>query len=230
MKYLKTFEAYMAEAGGLEAGKYEVAKINLETAIGLMESKGYFDQIEKGVFSRNFINLQKLVAMGKTKRKDMPVLSGADVSLFAEKLSNGLVDVHKPYSDFTTKGLTINTTNAEVFMTAGKMDGVEEDDIVNAKFEPIAANKLKPIQEQIYFDECMGFLEHGLQKAVAIVESKNSVVSSDNFIIDGHHRWGFAMLFAPTMKFRCLSIDLEIEKLVKVALDFGDALGNARNK
>jgi len=229
MKYLKTFEAYMAEAGGLEAGKYEVAKINLETAIGLMESKGYFDQIEKGVFSRNFINLQKLVAMGKTKRKDMPVLSGADVSLFAEKLSNGLVDVHKPYSDFTTKGLTINTTNAEVFMTAGKMDGVEEDDIVNAKFEPIAANKLKPIQEQIYFDECMGFLEHGLQKAVAIVESKNSVVSSDNFIIDGHHRWGFAMLFAPTMKFRCLSIDLEIEKLVKVALDFGDALGNARN-
>jgi hypothetical protein len=230
MRYLKTFESFLAEAGGREAGKFEVAKIDLKTAVSLMEEQGYFQYIDQKDFERNFLNLQKLVTLGKTKRKDMPVLSGGDVSLFAEKLSNGLVDVHKPYSDFTTKGLTINTTNAEVFMTAGKMDGVEEDDIVNAKFEPIAANRLKPIQEQIYFDECIGFLEHGLNKAIAIVESKNSVVSSDNFIIDGHHRWGFAMLFAPTMKFRCLSIDLEIDKLVKVALDFGDALGNARNK
>jgi hypothetical protein len=230
MKHIKTFESFIAEAGGRDAGKYEVAKIDLKTAVRLMEEKGYFEWIDQKEFERNFLTLQKWVVTGKTKRKDMPVLSGGDVSLFADKLTDGLIDVHKPYSDFTTKGLIINTTNAEVFMTAGKLDGIEDDDKVSAKFEPIPANKLKPIQEQIYFDECIGFLEHGLNKAIAIVESKNSVVSNDNFIIDGHHRWGFAMLFAPTMKFRCLSIDLEIEKLVKVALEFGDALGNARNK
>lgn len=230
MKYVKTFESFIAEAGGREAGKYEVTKIDVATAVELMEKNGYFQYIEKEEFKRNFLTLQRLAKTGETKRKDMPVLSGGDVSMFADKLTDGLIDVHKPYFDFTTKGLIINTTNAEVFLTAGKLDGVEDDDKVSAKFEPITANKLKPIQEQIYFDECMGFLEHGLSKAIAIVESKNSVVSNDNYIIDGHHRWGFAMLFAPTMKFRCLSIDLEIEKLVKVALNFGDALGNARNK
>ena len=40
------------------------------------------------------------------------------------------------------------------------------------------------------------------------------VVSGDNFIIDGHHRFLSALLIDPNMKINALSIDLPIKKLL----------------
>ncbi len=86
-------------------------------------------------------------------------------------------------------------------------DGIKyEDSIVNA-------NTLKPSQNEINIDVTKTFNEQELYE-------KNVIVSSDNYIIDGHHRWYYCL--ENNIPVKITKIDLPIEEALNYIrqLDF----------
>ena len=112
-----------------------------------------------------------------------------------------------------------------------RKDGDHKDDIVNVINEKITVGKLKPIQKQIYFDKAMkDTASFGADGSRNFLENQTFfIVSVDNFIIDGHHRYLAAFLIDPKMKVNVVKIDLPIKQLLPLSLAFGDASGNRRN-
>ena len=114
-----------------------------------------------------------------------------------------------------------------------KNDGDAKDDIVNVSSESIAVGNLKPIQAQIYFDKSIKKIsKDGVASSKNFMTSKfnNFIVSRDNRIIDGHHRFLTTVLIDPKIKVNCLKIDLPIRELLPLTLAYTDAIGNVRNK
>jgi hypothetical protein len=76
--------------------------------------------------------------------------------------------------------------------------------------------------------------EFNLDKVRSIMDKKPKlnpvIVSKDNFILDGHHRWLCGMLIDPMIELKTIVIDLPKERLMKLLLSYSDALGNERNK
>ena len=71
-----------------------------------------------------------------------------------------------------------------IFQKKGEMDGSDMDDKVNTKFRGWSANQLKPSQSAIYLGKSLGMAVGGVKGG-----NLGSMVSGDNHILDGHHRW-----------------------------------------
>lgn len=96
-------------------------------------------------------------------------------------------------------------------------------------YQPVG--DLKPIQGQIYFDKLIDSeIEFGGMKHGSKETKKTIITSKDGYIIDGHHRWATAMLTDPTIKVKTLSVDMDIHHLLEYAMQYGDSIGNIRNK
>ena len=230
---MKWFKYYLTEAGGAIAGKIEIDKTSLEDAIQWVKEKE-FDLNQLPDFSKNYITAQKSARLGKTKRKDMPVISDDDVKKLQSRLKSGRIDVHKPFSKNTSikdpypEGLS--GKQAKAFLSNGIKDGDKKDDIVKVVNEKKTVKTLIPIQKQIYFDKSMGnIIDNGVENSKNFLSKSFFITSSDNYIIDGHHRFLSAMLVNPNMKVNTLSINLPINILLPVSLSYGDAIGNKRN-
>ena len=114
-----------------------------------------------------------------------------------------------------------------------KADGDPKDDVVKVSNEKIPVGNLKPIQAQIYFDKSIKKVsQDGVESSLNFLTSKNNnfVVSKDNRIIDGHHRFLSAVLVDPRINVTCLEIDLPINELLPMTLAYSDAIGNVRNR
>ena len=92
---------------------------------------------------------------------------------------------------------------------------------------------LKPIQKQIYFDKSFkNISDYDFKDTMKFLKSDKNIfiISSDNAIIDGHHRFLTAMLIAPNITVNTIAIDLPIKQLLPLTLSYTDAIGNQRNK
>lgn len=225
-------------AGSLELISTSLAKAKAFATKQFSKFGRNFDD-ELPNFDDNYKLVQKSANTGKTKRKDMPVIEDEDVKLLQTRLSKGYIDISAPYAKNTNpsnpfpKGLS--GKQAERWLKNGlkqhdKADS-DSDDIVNVKRGNIIIKKLKPIQKQIYFDiSITATAEFGGAKGSATFIKKNTfIISADNYIIDGHHRYLSAMLIDPNMTVPVLSIDLPLSKLLPLTLSYGDAIGNKRN-
>lgn len=218
---------------GQAAGKLELINTDVETAKKYIENKGV--DISGFEFEKNYLYAQKMAKLGKTQRKDMPVIDANDVKQFQERLSRGFIDVSKPFSntynpsDPFPQGLS--GKSAEEFLRRGIRDTAISDDRVKITNKKVPVKNLKPIQKQIYFDKAADSIaQFGIQATISFTESKTFfITSSDLFIIDGHHRWLAALILDPNMKANILSIALPINKLLPLSLAYGDAIGNQRN-
>jgi hypothetical protein len=235
---MKRFKKYLTEKkGGAEAGKLEIVNTSVEDAreyaLGLMP------ELDKDIpnFDTNYILAQKLAKKGHTKRADMPVITSKDVKKFQKRLMKGKLDITTPFADDTNptnpfpQGLT--GSEAERFVELGmkKYDGSKKDDVVSVVNEKITAKSLTPIQKQIYFDKGIGTIaKNGVKGTLDLLDSKTLIVSDDNRIIDGHHRFLSALLIDPNMKLNAIKIGLPLDKLLPLAVSYGDAIGNKRNK
>lgn len=112
---------------------------------------------------------------------------------------------------------------AKVFLTKGQKDGNSKDDIVKTTSASIAASQLMPTQSEIFMGKAVGMAISGVAGG-----DLKAVISKDNYILDGHHRWAATMLANPTAKVGGLKADLGIGDLVPVLRALGDALGNER--
>ena len=240
---MQTFKYFISEAGGAKAGKLEIVRTDVETArkYAELEMKKYGRELDEEVpnFDKNYVFAQRLAKMGSTKRKDMPVINNKDVKLLQKRLKQGTIDISRPFSQNDVvdepypQGLT--GSEAKQWLNGGlqKNDGDPNDDKVQVKTKTVAVGKLVPIQEQIYFDKSIrNVSEFGASGTMDFAQSKNNyyIVSRDNRIIDGHHRFLSAVLVDPKIKVTCLEIDLSINNLLPMTLAYSDAIGNIRNR
>jgi hypothetical protein len=228
------------EKGGAKAGKMEVTKISVDQARSYAMEKfaeAGRDLLEESPdFDKNFLLAKTKAMMGRTKRKDMPIVS-QQVHILQALLKKGAIDLTNPFSseevsqDPFPEGLS--GSDAKMFFERGLRihDGNARDDVVRFKKGKIAVGKLIPIQKQIYFDKAINRqASEPRKKTIAVMTSKSTfVASSDLKIIDGHHRFLSSMLIDPMMKVNVLMIDLPIDKLLPLTVAFSDAIGNKRN-
>jgi hypothetical protein len=166
----------------------------------------------------------------------MPVINDGDVKKFQKRLEDGTIDINKPFAKDPEVGSNpfpegLSGLKAKNWLEKGLKDGSKTDDIIDVSITKIAVKDLKPIQRQIYYDKSMGeTIKQGVDKSINFVTNKSFfIISGDNYIIDGHHRYLSALLLDPSAKVNALKINLPINKLLPMATAYGDAIGNKRN-
>jgi hypothetical protein len=238
---MQTFKEFINEAGEA-AGKLELVKTKVEDAkefaIKVFTKFGNVLEEEIPNFEENYKTAQKKAGNGRTLRKDMPVIDEKDVKDFQKRLEDGYIDINAKFSKGTDpknpfpEGLS--GKKAKEWLVAG-LKSVEPDgtntDKINTKLAKVKVSDLKPIQKQIYFDKSItATAEFGAKGTKGFLTKKSTfIVSADNFIIDGHHRFLSGLLIDPNLEVNCLVIDLPISKFLPLSLAYGDAVGNKRN-
>lgn len=223
----------LLEGGGEESGKMELVNITLEQAREYVKQKGVLDQIPN--FDKHFKFAQDKAGTGRTQRKDMPVINDDDVREFQQRLKDGNLDIRKPFSPTTDTANPfpegLSGYEAQDFLERGLKDGSKTDDIISISITHKKVGVLKPIQKQIYFDKSIdACAKFGIEGTKKFLTTKTFfITSSDDYIIDGHHRFLSGILINPNMQVNCLSIDLPIQKLLPLSTAYGDAIGNERN-
>ncbi len=216
------------------ASEFNVASVPLKKARAYAEK--IFTEGGKNLdeelpdFDKNYLALQK-----KTKRAmdvpriDMPVIEPKDMKLFDQRLKEGRIDIFKPYA----KGHIYAPTNltpqkgGEDWVELGVKDGDPNDDVIKAKWTSIAANKLLPTQSQIWLSKLAGnVVKFGVPGPGSPITKTTIIVSKEGYILDGHHRFGQAMLAAPDLKLKALFIPLPIKVLLKIGRTYGNSVGN----
>lgn len=236
MKSFKGFRILME--GGVAPGKLEVVKTSLAVARkyaeGLFNKKGLDIDKEIPKFDENYAKVQSLVGMGRTKRKDMPVIEIEDVKKLQYRLEHGHIDVEEPKNPEFKKnpfpeGLSGKT--AQAWLDSGLHDKSFDDDRVKVTMGTEVVSNLKPIQKQIYFDKSMkASVDNGIKSTINFLKNISILIcSSDNFIIDGHHRYLSGIIIDHTMKVKVIKIDLPIKELLPLLISYGDSIGNKRN-
>lgn len=228
------------EAGGAKAGTMEVAttKVNLARQYGEKIMKDNGRELDKEIpfFDKNYVFAQKQAKQGFAKRKDMPVIDNKDIKLLQGRLKKGMIDIAAPFADNEVPNdpfpQGLDTNLGKKWLEGGLRDGVKDDDIVNVRITKLPVGKLLPIQRQIYFDKSIrNVAQFGAEGTKGFSASKSNfyVISKDNRIIDGHHRYLSAVLVDPKITVTCLEIDLPINELLPMTLAYTDAIGNMRN-
>lgn len=215
---------------GESAGKLELRKTPINKVLEYINSKG-LDIVN---LEDNLEIAYDLFGMGKTQRKDMPVIDDKDVKDFQQHLKNGFIDLTDPWSDRTDiqdpfpQGLT--DKEASMFMSNGIRDKSKPDDVVKTQLKMVAAKDLIPIQAQVYVSKSVDSItKFGIKNTINFLQSTILIISKDNRLIDGHHRLLSALIIDPNMKIKCLEIDLSIKTLLPLAIAYSDAKGNRRN-
>jgi hypothetical protein len=236
------FKKFLIEktGGGAEAGSYEIVNTPLPVAKQLAYDTYLNNHTVSPMkimpnFDQNYLFAQRMAGLGKTQRKDMPVIRRSDAFALQRRLARGALDVKAPFAKGTDEHNPfpegLSGAQAQKFLTNGFRDGKISDDVVKFHADLKPAGSLKPIQQQIYVDKALSFgLKWHLDDFQKMVATSFMISSADNFIIDGHHRWLFALLVNPNIRMSTLVIDLPLNELLKLLTAYGDAIGNKRNQ
>jgi hypothetical protein len=236
MNYITIFET---ANGGQAAGKLDISKTSIDSIIEYAEDNVPGLYIDIPDFEKNVKLAQSKSKIGYTKRKDMPVLTSKDIHQFQSRLMIGSIDIKHPLAPGTDPSdlfpSDLNKSTGKQWLINGLQDGDKQDDIVTVKHEKVKISNLKPIQEQIYADKSINSIYNEtkgitIKSTTSFIQNKTFfIVSSDHFILDGHHRWLSGMLIDPNMKVNVMSVDLPIKELLPLMLSYTDAIGNKRN-
>lgn len=110
----------------------------------------------------------------------------------------------------------VSKLSAQAISTSGLKDGDKSDDKISAKKVKIPAKSLKPAQKEIVPGKALAIAVRYLMGAPIDLSDLGAIVSSDNYIMDGHHRWAAAFLLDPNTKLTVTKIDLKGEELITV--------------
>mgnify|MGYP000488710485 CR=1 FL=1 len=181
-------------------------------------------------FDLNYRRLQK--ACGKAlgiPRVQMPVIEPPDIPRFEKALRAGKIDLLAPWARgkfFAPTNLTQGS--GEEWLNLGYADGSKTDDVIKAKLGRTPCTRLIPTQSQIWLEKLIGnIVRWGVpRQGSPITDSATLIISTEGYILDGHHRYGQAMLADPGLRMKTLSVPLRIDDLVAVGRSFGNAIGN----
>jgi hypothetical protein len=170
-----------------------------------------------------------------------------DIGKFKDAMNKGDVDVRAPFAKETKKirrqyGTAFPWEHGDVPMPPGspeakklaglgkpsKDGGPKSDDVTHAKEGHSQVTDLKPLQNQIWMNKVIGnLMQFGVpEQGGHLTDESPIIVSKDGFILDGHHRFGQAMLANPKLKLKSVNVDVDKPQLLRITRMFGTALGN----
>ena len=102
---------------------------------------------------------------------------------------------------------------------------------VKTKKGKMDITSMKPLQYQIYVDKSLGgIIKNGSAKTRKFLTSGTFfILSSDDYIMEGHHRFLTGILFDPTMKVKYFKVDMNKDQLLKFLLTHSQEIGNKCN-
>jgi hypothetical protein len=184
-------------------------------------------------FDKNYNMLQGKMSKAKNiPRIQMPVIEPSDMALFNKRLNDGKVDIFEPYA----RGkfwmpTSLSKDEAGEWIELGYADGNKGDDVVKGKIGKTPVGKLLPLQGEIWLDKVIqNLIKFGIPGSGSPLLSATVIVSKDRYILDGHHRYGQAMIANPSLALKTLTIPLPIDLLLKVGKTYGEAIGNKPKK
>ena len=135
--------------------------------------------------------------------------------------------LENPAADFNNTRLPkdlsdVDPAMAKAVATGGARDGDPDDDKIEAKHEPSGVapvQKLKPSQSSMNIKKALQFVLNMLWSGNNDLNAGGDLgafISSDNFIMDGHHRWVATAMIDPTMKVGGYRVDFPGEQLVAI--------------
>jgi len=222
----------LSEEGGF---KYNVASLDLGKARDYAESE--FNNAGKNLdevipeFDKNYMNLQAACNSAlDIPRIDMPVIEPTDMKKFTKQLALGKIDIFRPYKiDNFSKRFPkdLDKKQGKEWVTLGTKDGDNKDDVIKGKWTKFPAKNLKPTQSQIWLEKLVGnIIEWGVPQNGSPLTKASVISSQEGYILDGHHRYGQAMLANPPLKLSALYIPLDIKTLLAMGRSYGNAIGN----
>jgi hypothetical protein len=222
----------LSEEGGF---KFNVASLSLDKARDYAESE--FNNAGKTLdevipnFDENYTKLQTACKSAlDIPRIDMPVIEPTDMRLFTKKLALGHIDIFKPYKidNFISRfPKALDKKNGKRWVKLGMQDGDPKDDVIKGKWTKFPAKNLKPTQSQIWLEKLVGnIIQFGVPLDGSPLTKASVIASQEGYILDGHHRYGQAMLANPPLKLSALYIPLDIKTLLAMGRSYGNAIGN----
>ena len=98
--------------------------------------------------------------------------------------------------------------------------------------EQIPAAEVRPHQTELFFPKTVWYamqMYPSLQEATAeLLKKPFSLTTSDNFVLDGNHRWGQVMLITPDASITSGRVNLTMEEVLPVAKAFTEMTGATR--
>ena len=88
----------------------------------------------------------------------------------------------------------VDSSLAKEMAQSGLLDGDTEDDKVSTKSKPVKSVGLNPSQTTLVLKDVVGIALEMLLKREGMGEDLGALVSSDGYILDGHHRWAGSIL------------------------------------
>jgi hypothetical protein len=109
----------------------------------------------------------------------------------------------------------IDAKAAKAAFGAGSKDGNKEDDAasVNSKAKA-AVGSLKPMQKEVIPDKALAFALGFLRDGTPDLNNMEAIISNDNYIMDGHHRWAAHTLINPKASVGVAKIDMPADDLI----------------
>lgn len=107
-----------------------------------------------------------------------------------------------------------NKDAASAIIGSGLDDQDKQDDIVGGGIAAIAVKDLRPAQTELIPEKAFGMAIDFLQRGKWDGIDLGSIISNDNYIMDGHHRWAAVTLIDPNAKIKATAIDLPGQSLV----------------
>jgi 8-oxo-dGTP pyrophosphatase MutT (NUDIX family) len=215
--------------------KMNVATISETAAVSF--ARQHFEEagvdLDKEIpgFESNFKLLKSKMskALG-VKRIDMPVIEPEDIAQFNQDLDQGRVDIFKPTAwsgKFPVQfPRDMSKAEGEEWIELGLKDGDPKDDVIRGKLGKVPVKNLLPLQSQIWFEKLIGsLLKWGKPGGSSPVLSKTIIVSKEGYILDGHHRFGQAMLADPGLQMAALTLPLDVKLLLDLTRSYGAAIG-----
>ena len=226
--------------------QFKKAGTTAEAVLGPDFEKNMKALKEKMLHAGNIPRIEMPVIEPPTKDEKKAGGKG-DIGKFKDAMNKGEVDVNAPFAKETKKlrqrhGTAFPWEHGDVPMPPGapeakkliglgkpsKDGGPKSDDVTKAVEGHTAVADLKPLQNQIWMNKVIGnLMQFGVpEQGGHLTDESPIIVSRDGFILDGHHRFGQAMLANPKLKLKSVNVDVDKPQLLKITRMFGTALGN----
>ena len=168
----------------------------------------------------------KNINNGEVNRENMPVIKYKDTEEF-DKLIKTLSA--KSVKEFQEK-LDVNIKDEEFDFKKFIKNEIPyiyfertEDKKKQIKTATIKkeAKLLFPIQNELFLEKIISnIIKYGIPSEENFITKRTLVVSKNNFIIDGHHRWLTTMIFKPELELEMLKIQMSLNELYTVLMAY----------
>jgi hypothetical protein len=104
--------------------------------------------------------------------------------------------------------IAANKVGANAAVGGGAEDGDPSDDKIAGEKKSLSVSELKPAQTEIIQEKAFAMAINSLLRGKWDNTNLGAIISNDNYIMDGHHRWAATFLIDPKAKVIGTMIDL----------------------